>query len=47
VDAPWLTLDTAMNPAISAVRWQMRYLPAFAAWAWIVIAIFPVIFKYQ
>lgn len=34
-------------PFVTLERWQMSYLPAFAAWAWIVIAIFPVIFKYQ
>jgi hypothetical protein len=28
-------------------RWQTAYLPAFAVWAWIVVAIFPVIFRYQ
>jgi len=28
-------------------RWQTAYLPAFAAWAWFVAALFPVIFKYK
>jgi hypothetical protein len=28
-------------------RWQTSYLPAFAAWAWIVVALFPVIFNYR
>ena len=28
-------------------HWQTSYLPAFAAWAWVVVAIFPVVFKYQ
>ena len=28
-------------------RWQTAYLPAFGVWAWIVVALFPVIFKYQ
>ncbi len=28
-------------------RWQTAYLPAFAAWAWLVTALFPIIFKYQ
>ncbi len=28
-------------------RWQTAYLPAFGIWAWIVVALFPVIFKYQ
>jgi hypothetical protein len=29
------------------VRWQTAYLPVYAAWAWIVVAIFPAIFNYQ
>jgi hypothetical protein len=28
-------------------RWQTAYLPAFAVWAWIVVALFPVIFGYK
>jgi hypothetical protein len=28
-------------------RWQMAYMPAFAAWAWFVTALFPVIFNYR
>ncbi|MDW7760288.1 MAG: permease prefix domain 1-containing protein [Acidobacteriota bacterium] len=28
-------------------RWQTTYMPAFAAWAWFVAAIFPVIFNYR
>jgi hypothetical protein len=28
-------------------RWQTAFMPAFAVWAWIVVALFPVIFKYQ
>ncbi len=28
-------------------RWQTSYLPTFAAWAWIVVALFPVIFSYR
>jgi len=27
--------------------WQTGYLAVFAVWAWIVVAVFPVIFKYQ
>ncbi len=27
-------------------RWQTAYLPAYAVWAWIVAALFPVIFNY-
>lgn len=28
-------------------RWQTAYLPAFAAWAWFVAVLFPVIFNYE
>ena len=28
-------------------RWQTVYMPVFAAWAWIVVALFPVIFRYR
>jgi len=28
-------------------RWQTAYLPAYAVWAWIVAALFPIIFKSQ
>jgi hypothetical protein len=28
-------------------RWQTSYMPAFAAWAWIVTLLFPVIFNYR
>ena len=28
-------------------RWQTTYLPIYGVWAWIVAALFPVIFKYQ
>lgn len=28
-------------------RWQTAYLPAYGVWAWIVAALFPVIFNYQ
>jgi len=28
-------------------RWQTTYLPAYGVWAWIVVALFPVIFNYQ
>jgi hypothetical protein len=28
-------------------RWQTAYLPAYAVWAWIVTALFPIIFDYQ
>ncbi|HEX6790448.1 MAG TPA: permease prefix domain 1-containing protein [Candidatus Krumholzibacteria bacterium] len=38
---------TGRSPFKALERWQTAYLPAFAAWAWVVVAIFPVIFKYQ
>ena len=28
-------------------RWQTSYLPVFGIWAWVVVALFPGIFKYQ
>ena len=28
-------------------RWQTAYLPVYAVWAWIVVALFPIIFNYQ
>jgi hypothetical protein len=28
-------------------RWQTAYLPVYAAWAWIVVVIFPVVFRFQ
>ena len=28
-------------------RWQTTYLPAYAVWAWIVVALFPIVFNYQ
>jgi hypothetical protein len=34
-------------PFTSLERWQTSYLPVFAVWAWIVVALFPVIFNYQ
>ena len=38
----------AKRSSFSALeRWQTSYLPAFAAWAWIVVALFPVIFSYR
>ena len=35
------------SPFARLERWQTAYLPAFAVWAWIVVALFPVIFKYE
>ena len=34
-------------PFTQLERWQTTYLPVYAAWAWIVVAVFPIIFKYQ
>jgi hypothetical protein len=28
-------------------RWQTAYLPVYAAWAWIVVVIFPLVFRFQ
>jgi hypothetical protein len=28
-------------------RWQTAYLPVYAAWAWIVVAVFPVVFGFR
>ena len=35
------------SPFARLERWQTAYLPAFAVWAWIVVALFPIIFTYQ
>jgi hypothetical protein len=35
------------SPFARLETWQTAYLPVFAIWAWIVVAIFPVIFNYQ
>jgi len=31
----------------SIERWQTSYIPIYAVWAWIVVALFPIIFKFQ
>jgi hypothetical protein len=28
-------------------RWQTAYLPVYAVWAWIVVVIFPLVFRFQ
>ena len=28
-------------------RWQTAYLPVYAVWAWVVVAVFPVLFGYK
>ncbi len=38
---------TKRAPFNRLVRWQTAYLPAFGIWAWIVVAIFPLIFNYR
>jgi hypothetical protein len=35
------------GPFTRLERWQTTYMPAFAAWAWIVAALVPIVFKYQ
>jgi hypothetical protein len=42
--ARFLTRRASIAPL---AHWQTAYLPAYAAWAWIVVALFPVIFNYQ
>jgi len=43
----YVRILTRKAPFVVLERWQTTYLPAFAAWAWIVVAIFPLIFKFQ
>jgi hypothetical protein len=31
----------------SLERWQTAYLPVFAAWAWVVVLVFPPLFGYR
>ena len=31
----------------SLERWQTGYIPVYGIWAWIVVAIFPIVFKFQ
>ena len=38
---------TGRAPFARLERWQTAYMPAFAAWAWIVTLLFPVIFNYR
>jgi hypothetical protein len=35
------------TPFARLERWQTSYIPLYAAWAWIVTALFPVIFNYR
>ncbi len=38
---------TKRGPFAPLERWQTRYIPVYMAWAWIVAALFPLIFKFQ
>ena len=35
------------SPFAALERWQMAYLPAFSAWAAMVILVFPIVFRYR
>lgn len=34
-------------PFATLERWQTAYLPVYAAWAWVVVAIFPILFGFR
>jgi len=38
---------TRRAPFTQLERWQTAYLPAYGIWAWIVVALFPIIFKFK
>ncbi|MCX5069842.1 permease prefix domain 1-containing protein [Micromonospora lupini] len=44
----WLLLSflRRRTPFAALERWQTGYLPVFAAWAWIVVLVFPPLFSY-
>jgi hypothetical protein len=44
----WLLLRFARRhtPFAALERWQTGYLPVYAAWAWIVVLVFPPLFSY-
>ncbi|MEU4445483.1 permease prefix domain 1-containing protein [Actinosynnema sp. NPDC050801] len=44
----WLLLGLARGrvPFAKLERWQTAYLPVFAAWAWVVVLLFPPLFGY-
>jgi hypothetical protein len=44
----WLVLGLVRRraPFTAVERWQTAYLPVFAAWAWIVVLVFPPVFSY-
>ncbi|MDG4758758.1 permease prefix domain 1-containing protein [Micromonospora sp. WMMD710] len=41
-----LTFIRRRTPFASLERWQTSYLPVYAAWAWIVVLVFPPLFTY-
>ena len=41
-----LTFIRRRTPFASLERWQTGYLPVYAAWAWIVVLVFPPLFGY-
>jgi hypothetical protein len=44
----WLLLKFVRRrtPFVALERWQTGYLPVYAAWAWIVVFVFPPLFSY-
>jgi hypothetical protein len=45
----WLALGLVLRrtPFAALERWQTTYIPIYAAWAWIVVLIFPPLFHYR
>jgi hypothetical protein len=41
-----LTFIRRRSPFAALERWQTGYLPVYAAWAWIVVLVFPPVFNY-
>jgi hypothetical protein len=44
----WLLLGLVrrQTPFATLERWQTNYLPTYAAWAWVVVLVFPPLFNY-
>ncbi|GAB3800310.1 permease prefix domain 1-containing protein [Micromonospora zhanjiangensis] len=42
-----LTFIRRRTPFAALERWQTGYLPVYAAWAWIVVLVFPPLFNYR
>ena len=44
----WLLLQFVRRrtPFVALERWQTGYLPVYAAWAWVVVLVFPPLFSY-